>query len=233
MFLLRHCRRLPNSFDPPLPDGCEDKTAFGHQAEIGVTLPALPASNQGAIMNRGPASLPTDEELQEVALSLQGYTVSARGMCLTRIGAEYVMRDGARRCVRVPVGKVDQELLGTTWSQFGRPDSQRRHVSAADKVTWDGTVSPHHVAIVLQGFAGGTRGLCLVRVAGNYVTHDGQRHSVSLLVDTVDPVALDAAWAAFSKVAGWMSPTSVEGAGTSDRSADEWYDTGEKRWASG
>jgi hypothetical protein len=184
-------------------------------------------------MSQSHASLLTDDELSEVALCLQGYTVCARGMCLARIGAEYVMRAATRRCVRVRVEKADQALLSTMWSEFGRPGSQRRDASAASDGASDGTVSPNHVAIVLEGFAGSTRGLCLVRVAGNYVTHDGQRHCIRFLADTVDMVALGMAWAAFSNAAGWMSPTSLEAAGTSDRSADQWRETRGKRRASG
>jgi hypothetical protein len=154
-------------------------------------------------------------------------------MCLARIGAEYVMRDGVRRCSRVPVEKADQTLLSTMWSEFGRPESQRRRGTVADDVAWDGIVSPYHVAIALEGFAGSTCGLCLVRVAGNYVTHDGQRHCIRFVVNTIDAVALGAAWAAFSKAAGWLSPTSLERAGTSDQSMDDRRDTGERRRASG
>jgi hypothetical protein len=183
-------------------------------------------------MRQGPASVPTDEEVREVGLSLQGYTVCARGLCLARVGAEYVMRDGVRRCVRVPVEKADPELLGTMWAEFCHPESAMGRASGADDTTWNGTVGPNHVAIVLQGFTASTRGLCLVRVTGNYVTRDGARHCIRFLVDTVDPVTLGSAWAVFSKAAGWMSPPSVERSGIADRSVDQWRDAGEKRRAS-
>lgn len=184
-------------------------------------------------MNRTSPGLPTEDEVREVALSLHGYTVSARGRCLARVGSQYVMRDSAGRCVRIPVENANMALLGAAWANFNLLENGTDRTFLARDVTWNGTVSHNHVALVLHGYTGAARGVCLARVVGNYVTRDGLRHCIRFLVDTVDPVALAAAWAAFGRAAGWLSPTSVERTSISDRSMDQWRETGEKRRASG
>jgi hypothetical protein len=153
-------------------------------------------------------------------------------MCLARIGSEYVMRDGARRCVRIPVAIADLAVLGATWAEFSHPDGERGRAFVARDVAWNGTVSPAHVAMVLHGYTGSTRGVCLARVVGNYVTRDGLRHCIRFLVDTSDPAGLAAAWTAFGKAAGWLSPPSAELTRTSDQTMDQWRNTGEARRAS-
>jgi hypothetical protein len=72
------------------------------------------------MMNHFPAGLPWDDAMNEADLVLDGYTMAFRGMCVTRIGPAFVMRDGAYRCVRVPVATTDATALGTMWADFSR-----------------------------------------------------------------------------------------------------------------
>jgi len=77
----------------------------------------------GAMMSHLPAHLSCDAAVSEADLVLDGYTVSSRGRCVTRIGEEFVMRDSAYRCVRVPVDSTDPQVLGAIWADFCRPAS--------------------------------------------------------------------------------------------------------------
>jgi hypothetical protein len=86
---------------------------------------------------------------------------------------------------------------------------------------------------VLQGYTVSTRGVCLARVVGNYVTRDGLRRCVRFLVDTVDPAALGAAWVAFSSAAGWVGGAAMGRAEILNPPADRWTEVREKRSASG
>lgn len=47
------------------------------------------------MMNHFPAGLPWDDAMNEADLVLDGYTIAFRGLCMTRIGPAFVMRDGA------------------------------------------------------------------------------------------------------------------------------------------
>jgi hypothetical protein len=185
------------------------------------------------MMHHLPASIPSDDDMKEAALVLQGYTVSTRGRCMTRIGAEYVMRDGAHHCVRIPVATSDAAMLGAEWAEFHRPVSVMEGTPVTREATWSGAVTPKDVALVLQGYAVSARGVCLARVAGNYVTRDGLRRCIRFLVDTVDPVTLGAAWAAFSGAAGWVGAASMGHAETLNQPIGQWADTGEQSRASG
>jgi hypothetical protein len=185
------------------------------------------------MINQRPASLPCDNALNEAALVLGGYTVSSRGRCMTRIGPEFVLRDGAHRCIRIPVATTDAVVLGAVWAQFGRPTSEIGGRKGADDTAGRGTVHPQDAALVLQGYTTSTHGVCLVRVAGHYVTRDGVRRCIRFLVDTVDPVQLGAAWAAFSGAAGWMHATSGVRLETLNLPAESWADTDEEHRASG
>jgi hypothetical protein len=152
---------------------------------------------------------------------------------MTRIGAEFVMRDGARQCVRIPVASTDAVVLAAMWAEFGRPASEMGDSPATSDTAWRGTVQPKDAALVLQGYAANSRGVCLVRVVGHYVTRDGVRRCIRFLVDTVDPVMLGAAWAAFSDAAGWVRAASGVRMETLNQPVDHWTDTGEERRASG
>ncbi len=184
-------------------------------------------------MNYISARLPSDDEMREIDMVVQGYTVSGRGGCLARIGGEYVMRDGARRCVRIPVTGADIGVLAARWAEFSHPATEMRKMPAARDATLSGIAGPRDVAIVLQGYMTSSRGACLARVVGNYVTRDGLRHCIRFLVGSVDPVALGAAWATFSDAAGWIGAASVDCAETPDQPIGYWGDAGEERRASG
>ena len=149
-------------------------------------------------MNYLPASLPCDDAMREAGLVRDGYTVSSRGRCMTRIGAAFVMRDGAGRCVRVPVASTDAPALGAMWADFSRPAGEMGDTPGTSDTAWRVTAYRGDTALVLQGYTTNARGVCLARVVGHYVTRDGVRRCIRFLVDTVDPVKLGAAWAAFS-----------------------------------
>ncbi len=177
-----------------------------------------------------PASLLYDDAMREADLVLDGYTVSSRGSSLARIGAEFVMRDGVGHCVRVLVAETDVGVLGAMWAEFSRAASETENPPGTRDTDWREAVHSKDGALVLQGYTANTRGVCLVRVVGHYVTRDGVRRYVRFLVDTVDPVKLGTAWAAFSGAAGWVGTARVE---TLSRPAGHWADTGEERRASG
>jgi len=152
---------------------------------------------------------------------------------MTRIGAEFVMRDGARHCVRVPVAATDAMGLGAMWAEFSRLASEMEDSPGARDTAWRETVHPKDAGLVLQGYTANTRGVCLARVVGHYVTRDGVRRYIRFLVDTVDPVKLGTAWAAFSGAAGWVRAASGVRVETLNQPVDHWVDTGEQRRASG
>jgi len=183
-------------------------------------------------MDNDPARLPSDDAAREAALVLAGYTVSSRGRCMTRIGAAFVMRDDARQCVRVPVATTDAVALGAIWADFSRPAHEMGHRSDTSDTAWRGTVHSKDAALVLQGYTADTRGVCLARVVGHYVTRDGVRRCIRFLVDTVDPVKLGAAWAAFSGAAGWVGVASGARVEPLIHPVGHWADTGEERRAS-
>src|ERR1019366_4087151 len=79
---------------------------------------------EGAMMNHLPASPLSEDAMREADRVVQGYTVSFRGRCMTRIGGGFVMRGGARRCVRVPVTATDALALGGMWAEFSRPANE-------------------------------------------------------------------------------------------------------------
>ncbi len=179
------------------------------------------------------ARLPSDDEMREIDMVLQGYTVTGPGGCLARIGAEYVMRDGARPCVRISVAGTATGVLAAKWAEFSHPATEVRKAPATRDAMLSGIASPKDVTIVLQGYMTSSRGVCLARVVGNYVTRDGLRHCIRFLVDNVDPVTLGAAWAAFSDAAGWIGAASVDRAESADQPIGYWNDAGEERRASG
>jgi hypothetical protein len=185
------------------------------------------------MMNHGAARAPSDEEMGEIALVAAGYTVSCRRRCITRIGANYVMRDASGHCVRIPVATIDPVSLGGVWANFGHSANEMEDTQVVRDATWSGPVQPKDVALVLQGYTVSTRGVCLARVVGNYVTRDGLRRCVRFLVDTVDPAALGAAWVAFSSAAGWVGSASMGRAETLNAPADRSAEVREKRSASG
>jgi hypothetical protein len=184
-------------------------------------------------MNYTSTRLPSDDEMREIDLVVQGYTVSSRGGCLARIDGEYVMRDSAQHCVRIPAAGADLGALGARWAEFSRPAMEIRKKPATRDATLSGIAGPADVAIVLQGYMTSSRGACLARVVGNYVTRDGLRHCIRFLVGNVDPVTLGAAWAAFSDAAGWIGTASVDHAETPGQSIGYWAEAGEERRASG
>jgi hypothetical protein len=185
------------------------------------------------LMNYISARLPSDDEMREIDMVLQGYTVTGPGGCLARIGAEYVMRDGARPCVRISVAGTATGVLAAKWAEFSHPATEVRKAPATRDAMLSGIASPKDVTIVLQGYMTSSRGVCLARVVGNYVTRDGLRHCIRFLVDNVDPVTLGAAWAAFSDAAGWIGAASVDRAESADQPIGYWNDAGEERRASG
>jgi hypothetical protein len=185
------------------------------------------------MMNHLPASLSSDDAMKEAGLVLEGYTVSTGGRCMTRIGAEFVMRDGDRHCVRLPVATTDAVVLSVTWAEFGRPASEMGGPRGAGDAADSGVVHSRDTALVLQGYTANTHGVCLVRVAGHYVTRDGVRRCIRFLVDTVDPVQLGAAWAAFSGAAGWARVASGVRAETLSHPTGSGADAGEERSAFG
>ena len=184
-------------------------------------------------MNHLPASLPCDDAMREAGLVLDGYTVSSRGRCMTRIGAAFVMRDGTGRCVRVPVTTTDTPALGAMWADFSRPAREMGDAPGTSDTARRATAHRKDAALVLQGYTANTRGVCLARVVGHYVTRDGVRRCIRFLVDTVDPVKLGAAWAAFSGAAGWVHAASGAGVETLNNPVVHWADTGEARRAFG
>lgn len=189
-------------------------------------------------MNHLPAHLSYDAAMSEADLVLDGYTVSSRGRCMTRIGGEFVMRDSAQRCVRVPAADTDALVLGAIWADFCRPASGMENKPEASDMPWRGTVLPKDASLVLQGYTTNTHGVCLARIIGHYVARDGVRRCIRFLVDTVDPVKLGAAWAAFSDAAGWVRAASRVRAETvnqaaGNQAAGHWSDTGEEHRASG
>ena len=184
-------------------------------------------------MNYISARLPSDDEMREINLVVQGYTVSARGACLARVDGAYVMRDSARHCVRIPVAGADLGVLGARWAEFSRPAIEIRKTPVTRDATLSGIAGPRDVAIVLQGYTTSSRGVCLARVVGNYVTRDGLRHCIRFLVGNVDPVTLGAAWAAFSDAAGWIGTASMDHTETPDQPIGYWGEAGEERRASG
>ena len=198
---------------------------------------------QSVMTNHGLARTPSDEEMGEIALVAAGYTVSRRRRCITRIGAEYVMRDAHGNCVRVPVASADAARLGGVWANFCHPVNEvpanetqatgMYDAQDAHDATLSGPVQSRDVSLVLQGYTVSTRGVCLARVVGNYVTRDGLRRCIRFLVDTVDPAALGAAWVAFGGAAGWVGEVSVGGMETLNGPVERWSDAREKRSASG
>jgi hypothetical protein len=188
-------------------------------------------------MNHSPASLPREDAMKEADLVLDGYTVSSRGTCMTRIGPAFVMRDGTHRCVRVPVTTTDAMALGAMWADFNRSTSEmsangNADTSATNDAAWRGTAAVKDAALVLDGYTATARGVCLARVVGHYVTRDGVRRYIRFLVDTVDPMKLGTAWAAFSGAAGWVCPASEVRVETLNQPLDPWADAGKQRRAS-
>ena len=171
--------------------------------------------------------------MKEADLVFNGYTVSSRGRSMTRIGAEFVMRDDAHHCVRVLVAGTDAGVLGAMWAEFSRSASEMGDSPGTCDTDWRGTVHRKDAALVLQGYTANTRGVCLVRVVGHYVTRDGVRRYIRFLVDTVDPVKLGTAWAAFSGAAGWVGAASGAREETLNQAAGHWADIGEERRATG
>jgi len=175
--------------------------------------------------------------MKEADLVLDGYTVSSRGTCMTRIGPAFVMRDGTHRCVRVPVTTTDAMALGAMWADFNRSTSEmsangNADTSATNDAAWRGTAAVKDAALVLDGYTATARGVCLARVVGHYVTRDGVRRYIRFLVDTVDPMKLGTAWAAFSGAAGWVCPASEVRVETLNQRLDPWADAGKQRRAS-
>jgi hypothetical protein len=191
-------------------------------------------------MNDLPASPPRDDAMMEADQVVQGYTVSFRDRCLTRIGAAFVMRDGGRRCVRLPVAITDTLALGRKWAEFSRPANESasppaneiKDTPGASSTARRGTVNPKDASLVLQGYTSSTHGVCLVRVVGHYVTRDGVRRHIRFLVDTVDPVLLGAAWAVFGGTAGWVRAASGIAVEILNQPVADWADTDEERLAS-
>jgi hypothetical protein len=184
-------------------------------------------------MTHLPTSLLCDDAMNQADLVLDGYTVSVRGRCMARIGATFVMREGLDRCVRIPATNTDALLLGTMWADFCRPVSGVQEPPVASDAPLRGTVPPKDVSLVLQGYTTNTHGVCLARVIGHYVARDGARRCIRFLVDTVDPVKLGAAWAAFSDAAGWVRAVSAAHLETLNQPAAHWSDAGEERSAAG
>jgi hypothetical protein len=158
---------------------------------------------------------------------------------MTRIGAAFVMRDGTQRCVRVPVVTTDAQTLGSMWTEFSRPANEverpangMEDTPAISDTAWRGAVNQRDAALVLQGYTPSTRGVCLVRVVGHYVTRDGVRRHMRFLVDTVDPVLLGAAWAVFGGAAGWIRAASGIGVEIVNRPVGDWADAADERMAS-
>ena len=172
---------------------------------------------------------PSEEDAGEVALVTVGYTVSSRGRCITRIGAEYVMRDASEHCVRSPVATTDVAALGVMWANFGPPADATERAHVARDVTRNGPVHAKEVALELQGYTVSTRGICLARVVGNYVTRDGLRRCIRFLVDTVDPTTLSAAWTVFSGAVGWVGEASMGRAEITNGPANQWAGAVENR----
>jgi hypothetical protein len=185
------------------------------------------------MMSDNPASHPSDDDMREATLVHQGLTVSSRGSCMTRIGKNYVLRDADLHCVRLPVATTDTMMLGAAWADFSRTADATGVTSITDAATWSGSICPKDVGLVLQGYTVTAPGVCLARVVGNYVTRDGHRRRIRCLTDTVDPVALGAAWAAFSDAAGWVGVEPARRAETVSQPIDRWVDDVERRRASG
>lgn len=162
------------------------------------------ATNQGAMMAYLSASFSCDDAMKQADLVLDGYTVSSQGRCMARVGAEFVMRDGADHCVRVPAANTDALVLGAMWADFNHPATGMQDTADTSEPSSCGPVLPKDASLVLQGYTTNTRGVCLARIVGHYIARDGVRRYVRFLVDTVDPVRLGAAWAAFSDAAGWV-----------------------------
>ena len=183
-------------------------------------------------MNDFPAIPPSDDAMKEAERVVHGYTVSFRDSCMTRIGAEYVMRDGAHRCIRLLVATTDILALGAKWAEFSRSDNEIEETSGTTAAPWHGTVHPKDAALVLQGYMPSTHGVCLVRVVGHYVTRDGVRRHVRFLVDAVDPTMLGAAWAIFGGAAGWVHAASGLGLEILHHPVGNWADAAGERMAS-
>jgi hypothetical protein len=152
---------------------------------------------------------------------------------MARIGADYVMRDAAGHCVRFRAATTNAATLGAAWANFSRTADAMAVTSVTRETTSDGSIHPKDVALVLQGYTVSATGVCLARVVGHYVTRDGQRRRIRCLIDTVDPVTLGTAWAAFSDAAGWVGVTTTRPAETTSRPIDQWVDAVERRRASG
>ena len=189
-------------------------------------------------MTYHPASFSCDDAMKEADLVLDGYAVSSQGRCMTRIDAEFVMRDVADRCVRLPAATTDALVLGAMWADFNHPAIAMQDPADTSEPSSRGPVLPKDTSLVLQGYTTNTRGMCLARITGHYIARDGVRRCVRFLVDTVDPVRFGATWAAFSDAAGWVRagsgarveiPNQVAG----DRAAGHRSHTGEERRASG
>lgn len=178
-------------------------------------------------------AIPSKDDVRDIGLVLQGYTISSRGSCMTRIGTDYVMRDSVRHCVRLPAAVHNSMTLSLAWAEFSRPTSERTVMSIHGEATRNALVHPKDTALVLQGYTAGGQGVCLARVVGNYVTRDGVHRCVRLLVDAVDPVVIGAAWKAFSGAAGWKIANARAEAVPSNRSVRQVAGPGEKRVASG
>jgi hypothetical protein len=188
-------------------------------------------------MNHSPASLPWEDAMKEADLVLDGYTVSSRGTCMTRIGPAFGMRDDTDRCVLVPVATTDAMAFGAMWADFNRTTSEmsangKADTSATNNAAWRGTAAVKDAALVLDGYTTSARGVCLARVVGHYVTRDGVCRYIRFLVDTVDPTKLGTAWAAFGGAAGWVRPASEVRVETLNQPFDPWADAGKQRRAS-
>lgn len=189
-------------------------------------------------MTYRPTALPRDDAMREADLVLEGYTVTARGKCMARIGPEVVMRDGAHRCVRVPAVTTNAIALGTLWMDFSCPASEMPASGMADMPgtsdpTGRGAVPPRDAALILHGYTTSAHGVCLARVAGHYVARDGVRRCIRFLVDTIDPVKLGTAWATFSSAAGWVRTASAVPTEILNQPIDHWVEMGEERRVSG
>jgi hypothetical protein len=152
---------------------------------------------------------------------------------MAAIGKNYVMRDAARHCIRLPIATTDTAMLGAAWADFTRTADATGLTSITDEAASGGLICAKDVGLVLQGYTVTAAGVCLARVVGNYVTRDGHRRRIRCLTETVDPVKLGAAWAAFSDAAGWMGMEPARRLEAGKQPIDQWVDGVERRRASG
>jgi hypothetical protein len=145
-------------------------------------------------MKHNSRHIPRDDGVADIALVLQGYTISTGTGCLARIGKHYVMRGAGRRCARIPVGSLDLPALASSWLDFGKPAA-----APAAKTNDD-------VALVLQGYTISAGGYCLARIGAHYVMRAGRSRCIRLPVAIIDAGTLAKAWAAFRGAAPRKKP---------------------------